>query len=98
MKTDCIHYEICKEARWCRARNSDGKDCEYYLPITAPTSYVIETAADWYVGLALEELLPYERLKKIKNKADFSCSTLGCVIMMTRDLWKYAKARKEKNN
>ena len=97
MKTDCIHYEIYKEARWCRARNSDGKDCEHYLPITAPTPYVCANTVDWYVGLVLEELLPYERLKKIKDKAEFSWSTLGCVIMMTRDLYEYAKARKENN-
>ncbi len=32
MKSDCIHYEICKEAKWCRDRNNN-KECEYYLPL-----------------------------------------------------------------
>ena len=95
MKTDCIHYEICKEAKWCEYRNRD-KECEYYLPLNAPTQYVVANAADYYAAEVLNELLPYEKLKAIQEAAEFTCAPLGSVILMTRNIWHLSQSKKEK--
>ena len=97
MKTDCIHYEICKEAKWCNHRNNN-RECEYYLPLNASTAHVIVNAADYYVAEVLNEMLPHEKLKSIKKAAELNCSPLGAVIFMARTLWNLRQLQEGESN